>query len=412
MQRNRLLIIDDDPLICRTLEHIAQKAGFEVMSTDSAFSFLSQLELFEPSLVIVDLLMPNLSGMELMLRLAEMKAQARVIISSGQERDFIEKEARIAKANGLHVLGILQKPFSAANLKYLLTLHTSQFEKASNTATPNEALSSSDWTPSLDDIIRVIENDEITLCFQPKLQCSNNKLIGFEALARWNSPERGQITPDLFVALVEKNHLYSTMMANVARKGIDWLEKLNRRSALKANEVPNAEFTPYSLAFNITMNALYDQHLAEQISAICTEFKVAPHLITFEISEPDSIKNLDEFLIALRRFKDAGFRLSLDDFGTGHMALREVAMAPFDELKIDKEFVGKCDESELARAIVLSCIDIAKNLKLSVTAEGVETTSTLEFVNAHGCFAIQGFLISKPLLAKQIDAWLQQHNTA
>ena len=408
MKRNRLLIIDDDPLICKTLEHIAQKAGFEVMSADSAFSFFSQLELFDPSLIIVDLLMPELSGTELMLRMARLHSKTRLIITSGQDQSIIDAAEKLAKQNGLSVIGTLKKPFSAANLKYLLTLHLSHFDKTSNSEQWEDAPHSSEWTPSLEEIIRVIEDDEITLNFQPKISGSDGSLLGFEALARWNVPGRGHITPSLFVPLAERNHLYSVMTKNIARKGIDWLGKLNRQTTAKSGQ----ETAPYGLAFNITMNALYDLDMPEQFLELCNEYGVAPQLITLEISEPDAITNLEEFICALERFNSLGFRLSLDDFGTGHMAIREIVRSPFDEVKIDKKFVAICDKSPEAKAIVRCCIDIAKNLNLQIVVEGIETQNIRDFVEAEGCFAVQGYLISKPLHAEQVPSWIHDFTSA
>lgn len=405
MKRNRLLIIDDDPLICKTLEHIAQKAGFEVMSTDSAFSFFSQLELFDPSLIIVDLIMPEISGTDLMLRMAKLHTEAKLIITSGQDSSIIEAAEMLAKKNGLSVLGILKKPFSAANLKYLLTLHLSHFDKTTNSERWEDAPHNSEWTPSLEEIIRVIEDDEITLNFQPKLSASDGDLLGFEALARWNVPGRGQITPSLFIPLAERNHLYSVMTKNIARKGINWLGKLNKLNTTDSSKPTRS----YGLAFNITINALYDHDLPEQFLELCNEFEVAPNLITLEVSEPDSITDLDEFINALERFSKLGFHLSLDDFGTGHMAIRELVRSPFHEVKIDKKFVAICDKSQEAKAIVKCCIDIAKNLNLKVIAEGIETQEIRDFVEAEGCYAVQGYLISKPLQEEQVLAWMQDN---
>ena len=408
MKRNRLLIIDDDPLICKTLEHIAQKAGFEVMSTDSAFSFFSQLELFDPSLIIVDLLMPELSGTELMLRMAKLHSEAKLIITSGQDRSIIDAAETLAKDNGLSVIGTLKKPFAAANLKYLLTLHLSHFDKTTNTEQWEDAPHNSEWTPSLEEIIRVIEDDEITLNFQPKLSGCDGSLLGFEALARWNVPGRGHITPSLFIPLAERNHLFSVMTKNIARKGIDWLGKLNQQ----ITAMPGQVTAPYGLAFNITINALYDHDMPEQFLELCNEYAVAPQLITLEISEPDSIADLEEFISALERFSNLGFHLSLDDFGTGHMAIREIVRSPFHEVKIDKKFVAICDKSPEAKAIVKSCIDIAKNLNLKVVVEGIETQVIRDFVEAEGCFAVQGYLISKPLQADQVLSWIHDNTTA
>lgn len=412
MKRNRLLIVDDDPLICKTLENIAEKAGFEVMSTDSAFSFFAQLELFNPSLVLLNIEMLSLNGMDVILRLAELDSQAKLIITNTHQRDQIDEATQNATKNGLRVLGVLEKPFSAANLKYLLTLHLSQFDKTLNLSPEQSEPNGSDWTPTLEDIIRVVENDEITLNFQPKLLCSNGSILGFEVLARWNVPGRGHITPNLFVPLAEQNHLYSVMTHNVARQGIAWLGQLNKNKSDYAGASPSAQARDYTLAFNISMNALYDLDMPQQFLEICEEFAVPPTLITLEVSEPDSILDLEEFIDALERFNALGFHLSLDDFGTGHMAVRELIRTPFREVKIDRKFVSNCDKSAELEMIVKSCIDIANNLNIKVVAEGIETQNIQDIMVSKGCFALQGYFISKPLPADKVSSWLKEYNAS
>ncbi len=409
MKRNRLLIIDDDPLICKTLENIAEKAGFEVMSTDSAFSFFSQLELFNPSLVLLNVEMTELKGMDVMLRLAELHTQAKLIITNTQQSGHTERATQIAADSGLRVLGALEKPFSAANLKYLLTLHLSQFDKTRNTSQEQIEPNGSDWTPTLEDIIRVVENDEITLNFQPKLHCASGNIIGFEALARWNVPGRGHITPSLFVPLAEQNHLYSVMTRNVARQGIKWLAQLNKTEIAGAKPGADGQPHAYTLAFNISTNALYDLDMPQQFREICNDLGVPPALITLEVSEPDSIRDLQEFINALERFHGFGFRLSLDDFGTGHMAVRELVRTAFKEVKIDRKFIDKCDESAELTAIVNSCIDIANNLKLEIVAEGIETQKIQDLMKSKGCYGLQGYFISKPLAANKVASWLTEY---
>lgn len=410
MKRNRLLIIDDDPLICKTLENIAEKAGFEVMSTDSAFSFFSQLELFNPSLILLNIEMSGLNGVDVMQRLAELDTKAKLIITSTQQNGQAEAATQDFASHGLRVLGVLEKPFSAANLKYLLTLHMSQFDKTLNMSQTQDVPNGSDWTPTLEDIIRVVENDEITLNFQPKLHCGSNDILGFEALARWNVPGRGHITPSLFVPLAEQNHLYSVLTRNIARQGIKWLGQLNNNTAVVDKR--GSEAQAYTLAFNISMNALYDFDMPQQFLDICDEFAVAPSLITLEISEPDSIPDLEEFIVALERFHALGFHLSLDDFGTGHMAIRELIRMPFQEVKIDRKFVDNCDKNAQLSTIVKSCIDIANNLELKIVAEGIETQNIQDIMASKGCYALQGYFISKPLPANNVGSWLEKYYAA
>ncbi len=411
MKKKRLLVIDDDPLVCQTLGHMAEYTGFEVITTGTNVEFFAQLVLFEPNVIVVDLNMPGQDGVQLIRQLAELNHNAQLVIVSGMEKRVLTAAAQAASELGLRVLGILQKPVPLARLQQLLVLYlnASQKKHSKNTSWENQ-IDNADWMPAQEDLIHVIENDLLTLHYQPKLDCGTGGLIGFEALARWDVPGKGTVTPDVFVPLAESNHLISLMTLNIARQGIRWLSQIQATPALvDCRQYPGFEQQALTLSLNVTAKCMEDSDLPEQLEELCTEFKVDPACIILEISESSAMDDPVALLETLTRFRIKKFRLSIDDFGTGYSSMLHLVRLPFTEIKIDKDFVGIADSSEEARSVIRCIIDLSKSLGMDTVAEGVETQQTRDFLTQCGCTSFQGYLISKPLGQEKMSEWLRQY---
>lgn len=411
MKNKRLLIVDDDSLVCQTLKQMAEYNGFEVITTDTSVSFFAQLVLFQPDIIIVDLMMPDQDGIQLIRQLADLNNKAQLIIVSGLDSPVLKAAAQTATELGLGVLGILQKPVPLARMQQLLTLYMNEAGKRShNTSRWRSQLDNRDWMPTQDDLIHVIENDLLTLNYQPKLDCATGVLIGFEALARWEIPGKGTVTPDVFVPLAESSHLMSIMTGNIARQGIRWLGEMQRSEEMSGLErIP--EFSPraLTLALNITAKCLEDSDLPEQLEEFCIQYQVDPGNVILEISESSAMHDPVSLLETLTRFRIKKFKLSIDDFGTGYSSMLHLVRLPFTEIKIDKDFVGIADSSEEARSVIKSIIDLSHSLGMTTVAEGVETDQCREFLTRCGCNAFQGYLISRPLSPDRLQAWAQQY---
>lgn len=224
MADKRLLILDDDLMVGRTIALIAEGAGWECKSTDEPHLFFSLLEEWQPTHIVLDLVMPKMDGVEVMVELSRRACAAQIIISSGVGSRVLDAASRSAAEHDLNFVGILSKPFKPSMLHALLNV---------NARARKSAAVGSDECFSLDsghdegavcevELLRAIEQDELFLVYQPKINCITNEPVGFEALVRWQHPQRGLIMPDDFIPLAERSALINPLTDMVVEKSVSW----------------------------------------------------------------------------------------------------------------------------------------------------------------------------------------------
>jgi diguanylate cyclase (GGDEF)-like protein len=246
----------------------------------------------------------------------------------------------------------------------------------------------------LGELRRALDHDELVLHFQPKVALSSGRVIGVEALVRWEHPERGLLGPHEFLGLAERTGL----IADITRWVVDAAVRQCAAWRRSGVELP--------VAVNLAAANIVDTTLPESVAHILQRWEVPGRLLECEISEDTVMGDPRRAGDVLERLRDLGVRLSLDDFGTGHSSLSYLKRLPLDEVKIDRSFViGMADDPSDA-AIVRSTIDLARHLGLEVVAEGVETSEVLDVLAALQCDVAQGFLLSRPLPAAEFDGWL------
>ena len=253
---------------------------------------------------------------------------------------------------------------------------------------------SADRLGLLAELRRAIERDELVLHYQPKVSVDGGEVIGVEALVRWQHPTRGLLGPVEFVPLAERTgtvaELTRWVVATALRQARAWIEAGR----------------PLPVAVNLAAANIVDVTLPDAIAALLAEHGVPGGLLECEISEHTVMADPLRAMEVLGRLRDMGLRLSLDDFGTGHSSLAYLKRLPLDEVKIDRSFVAGMTEDENDAVIVRSTIDLARNLGLDVVAEGVEDAATLHGLGELRCDVAQGFHLSRPLPAEELDAWL------
>ncbi|NJN22587.1 MAG: EAL domain-containing protein [Leptolyngbya sp. RL_3_1] len=229
----------------------------------------------------------------------------------------------------------------------------------------------------------IFDLDDFCLWYQPIVAVPAQRIVGFEALARWRHPTQGWIAPSIFVPLAEKTGL-------IHQLGLDLLHKACR--ALKTWQQTFSDITPFTLSVNLSTVQLRDPHLFEKIRAILEKVGIEPTSLALEITESTFIENNVIAQGTLRQLQHLGIQLYLDDFGTGYSSLARLQDLPLNTLKIDRAFV-------LTRNWTISeaVIKLAAKLKLDVIAEGIETVEDLQTLQAMGCEKIQGYLFSKPV---------------
>ncbi len=238
---------------------------------------------------------------------------------------------------------------------------------------------------------RAVDNDLLTLVFQPKFSLQDNRLVGVEALLRWCDDEYGDISPTRFVEIAEDSGLIIDMSAWVVRAACRQLRKWLDLGF----KIP--------VAINCSGKELLHGDPARVIETEAAAAGVPTSLIEVEITESLLVKDSVTVKNVLQRFRQLGCRIALDDFGTGYSSLAYITRFPPDRIKIDKAFVRDVDRSASDAAIANAILSLAKSLSLTVTAEGVERPGQLEWLRARGCNEVQGYLLSQPLTPAELE---------
>ncbi len=235
------------------------------------------------------------------------------------------------------------------------------------------------------DLKRAVRDEQLILYYQPKIRLSDNKLAGVEALLRWFHPELGQISPAQFIPLAEESGL-------ILELG-DWIVRAAFRQMLQWH---NAGFDT-SVAVNFAGTQFTHGNPARVIADAANDVGLPPGRLLAEITESTFIGDLDTVQKGIAAVRALGCRVAVDDFGTGYSSLAYLRGLPADELKVDRAFIKRVDVDPVDGEIDSAVLALARKLGLSVTAEGVETAGQLEWLRAHDCTEVQGFLLAKPM---------------
>ncbi len=238
-----------------------------------------------------------------------------------------------------------------------------------------------------------IASDLIRPHYQPLVSLDGNGIIGFEALARWESAALGYIAPDVFIPIAEDAGLI-----------IPLGEQLFRRACLDAKSWPS----DLTLSFNVSPIQLRDPAFGLQILSILGETGFSPLQLEIEITETALVENIAVAQRVISDLRQAGVRIALDDFGTGYATLSQLLSFQLDKIKIDRSFVSRLDDSDDSQVIIRAVLGLAKGFGLTTTAEGVEDSSQLAYLRASGCEEGQGYLFSKAVPAADIPALLEK----
>jgi diguanylate cyclase (GGDEF)-like protein len=241
---------------------------------------------------------------------------------------------------------------------------------------------------------RAIEGDELVVYFQPKASLETGRIVGAEAVVRWQHPERGLIPPDEFVPIAERTGLIKPLTRSVLA------------SALAACARWNAAGRSLHVAVNLTIPDLLDLELPDRIATLLDDTGVSPDQLELEITETTILADPFRVRQVLSRLNEMGLRLAIDDFGTGYSSLAYLKRLPVQTIKIDRSFVsGMCDDPSDA-TIVRSTIDLGRNLGLAIVAEGVESLEIWNALRSLGCSLAQGYLIGRPMPEEELSRLL------
>jgi EAL domain-containing protein (putative c-di-GMP-specific phosphodiesterase class I) len=233
---------------------------------------------------------------------------------------------------------------------------------------------------------------EVVLVYQPQFDLQNGRMVGVEALARWQHPSRGLLLPDAFLPFFEQAGLMAELTVRVLELGAAQIRQWRRAG------------TDLQLSINLAPSALLRPELIDSIIDTLVQYDLAPGNLTVEITENAMMLDLDRSRRALTELRDLGVQLSLDDYGTGYCSLTYLRDLPLDEVKIDRSFVMGLVPGSTDAAIVASTVELARTLGLRTVAEGVEDPEVLDFLSGLRCDIGQGFLLGRPVAAEYLLA--------
>jgi diguanylate cyclase (GGDEF)-like protein len=246
----------------------------------------------------------------------------------------------------------------------------------------------------LGDLSSAIENDELRVHLQPKLDLSSGTVVGTEALVRWTHPIRGAVPPAQFVRIAEDTGLIKQLTDFMLQRSIEHLRTIHDRGYR------------LGLAVNLSTHDLLDTKLSARVAQHLSSSRVDPSMLTLEITESSLLIDAPRARATINELHEVGVRLSIDDFGTGYSSLSYLRRLPVSELKIDQSFVANLLLDEQDEVIVRSTIELGHNLGLVVVAEGVENNEVLQQLQTFGCDIAQGYCISRPLPPEHFLSWL------
>lgn len=244
---------------------------------------------------------------------------------------------------------------------------------------------------------KAIKNDEFTVYYQPKVCIHSQKIIGFEALVRWQHPELGLVQPDMFIPLAEETSLITEIGQFVLFETCKQLKLWQQ-----------AGFNDIRVSVNIVAQQIHRGQLLKDIDLALESNQLSGEMLDIELTESSLLDKSDHVIQLLEQIKERKISISLDDFGTGYSSLAYLTYYPIDALKIDQAFINRIGK-EKDEAIVNAIIVLGKTIGMTIVAEGVETAEQVEFLKNRGCYILQGYYFSKPLTAQQSTEYLEQN---
>lgn len=407
MVDRRLLILDDDPMVGEMIQRIAELTGIEAQFTPSHTEFFHIFDHWQPTHIALDLVMPDMDGVQVMAELGQLSCRARIIITSGVGSRVLDAAGRAAVEHGLDIAGVLAKPFSPAHLRNLLKEGPASLSVSQAAASPPAVSRQPPWPP-LDKATfqRAIDQGQFSMVYQPKILCKTETLAGFEALVRWQHPEQGLLPPMQFIPLAESWGLVDALTEQVIEQSLHWFASPCLKGRIPLAALP---YSQLKLSVNISAKTLGNGALFERVRQQCQALCINPEQLIFELTETSAMDDPVASLDLLTRLRMMGFHLSIDDFGTGFSSMLQLVRLPFSEIKVDKSFVMTAMQSQESKTVVKFIVELGRSLGLRCTAEGVEDCETLGYLQAIGCDLAQGYHIARPMAPEALWQWLADH---
>ncbi|SOD41884.1 EAL domain-containing response regulator [Nitrosovibrio sp. Nv4] len=384
----RILVLDDESFMLKLLNRILTNLGFtSVTLCDNGRAALERVAKADaPNVILLDLNMPEMDGIEFVRHLVDQHYAGSLILVSGEDERILQTTEKLVRAHKIPILGYLHKPVKPDALSALL-------EKW---APPSaEAAGSAKKVYVADDLRAAMAKSELVNYYQPKVSVATGEVVGVETLVRWQHPVDGVIFPDQFISVAEASGL------------INALTQVVFTAAVTQAKVWQQAHLDLRIAVNVSMDNLASLDFLNFVAELAAKVGIAPQNVVLEVTESRLMQDTRAPLEILTRLRLKRFRLSIDDFGTGHSSLAQLRDIPFDELKIDQGFVHRAWKDETLRAMYDASLSLARQLGMEVVAEGVEDRDDWDLLRRTGCDLAQGAFVSRPMLAENLPGWIE-----
>jgi EAL domain-containing protein (putative c-di-GMP-specific phosphodiesterase class I)/CheY-like chemotaxis protein len=391
-----ILVLDDDAfalkLICFQLKKLGYPAIHAFSSPATALEYMRN-DANAVALILCDLQMPEIDGIEFIQRVVDLNYKGGLIVISGEDGRTLKSAQNFAENFGLMSLGALSKPVKVAHLEALMRDAQKSLLKAKHSEPKTVDVSRYKST----DIRNAFVRGELVNFYQPKVDLISGMIPSFEAFVRWQHPVDGLLAPVNFLDLIEGKGLSDDLLTHlmVGPNGILPQLQAWRKRGLG-----------FSVAVNLSDVNLSNPALPNLLTDQLKQFGLEPDDILLEISEKRTIKNRTQSWGNLTRLSLRGFRLSIDDFGTGQSSIADLRDLPLAELKFDRSYTQSVHRDEGQKMALKSCLRMAEELNIRTVAEGIEDIEDWHCVRDLGCNVVQGYLVARPMPAEEVSSWL------
>lgn len=390
----KILVLDDDPFTLKLIERMLGNLGYTAVATrDSGRVALELVDspYAHPDLILLDLNMPVMDGVEFVRHLVEHRYTGSIILFSGEDEQVLRATENLVRAHKITVLGHLRKPVTPEGLAALISKWAPPSQDE-----PQEVKKIYDAK----DLRAALANGELVNYYHPKVSTISGRMVGVEALVRWNHPKDGMVLPEQFIGVAESHDL------------IGELARVVLTDALAQAKVWQDTGLVQQISVNVSINNLASPDFADFVAQLAAKAGVPPQMVVLEVSENCLMQeDMRNMLESLTRLHLKRFRLSINGFGTGNSTLLQLRDIPFDEFKIDRHCVHRAWTDGRLREKYDTCLEMARKLNIEVVAEGVEDMDDWKCVrywtglHRTGCDLAQGYFIAKPMPAADLPGW-------
>lgn len=386
----RMLVLDDDAGVSRTVVLMAKRLGIQAEACSTLATFEEKLLSFQPDVLLIDLMMPDVDGIDAISRIRP-HCEAPIYVMSGADKRTYEASRGVLRSSTVPIAGFLHKPFSVGELRD--TLNRASEEEAASYPVRRDSYVAAALSPvELEDFAR---RGKMVPFFQPIMDATTRSLKGFEALLRVDGQGESALPAACFEHLANDKTLSALVTDVVIERSLRFLTSVSS----------DAEPT---ISINVFARDAVADGFREYLVEKCSLLKVAPARVILELSEATICECNEADMRNLTQLRLAGFGLSIDDFGTGNSSLSRLAKLPCSELKIDKSFCLGLPESDSAEAIIEACLGIARKLDMMVTAEGIESGEVADILTKMGCDALQGYYFGPAMPDVVAADWMKR----